>query len=263
MDQIEKVIEALQAEVQQLREECQRNRDRDLIENLVSRYQYYFAAGLGDRIVDELWAHEVTTVSNEFGASGVYRGLRKVRTYYQKDVVPGRFNMHTMTTPAIEIAGDGKTAKGVWMSIGVETDAGDLGPKPVEGYEQRKLLTSTTADGKRFKAEWMWQKFEIEFIKEKTGWKIWHLHAYDVFRCPYDENWVTYAEKRFQIDGLGIEAIYTKNVPYGPDEPPENNADVPTTSHWQYTVDAAPVLCPEPPEPYETMDTSFTWPMMP
>ena len=61
MDQIEKVIEALQAEVRQLREVCERNRDRDLIENLVSRYQYYFAAGLGERIVDELWAHEAPT----------------------------------------------------------------------------------------------------------------------------------------------------------------------------------------------------------
>lgn len=263
MDNIEKVVEELRGEIRMLREECGRNCDRQLIENLVARYQYYYAAGLGERIVDELWAREVPTVSNEFGASGVYRGIRKVKTYYQKDIVPGRFNMHTMTTPAIEIAGDRKTAKGVWMSIGVETDAGDLGPEPVAGYEQRLLLSSVTTDGKRFKAEWIWQKFEIEFIRETAGWKIWHLHAYDVFRCPYDESWVTYAEKRFRTDGLGIEAIYTKNVPYGPDEPPENNADVPTTTHWQYTVDAVPVLAPEPPEPYETMDTSYTWPMMP
>ena len=263
MDHIEKVIEELRSEIRILQVECNRNRDRQQIENLAAKYQYYYAAGLGERIVDELWAHEVMTVSNEFGASGVYRGIRKVKTYYQKDIVPGRFQMHTMTTPSIEVAGDGKTAKGVWMSIGVETDAGDLGPKPVDGYEQRMLLSSVTADGKRFKAEWIWQKFEIEFIRETDGWKIWHLHGYDVFRCPYDENWVTYAEKRFRTDGLGIEAIYTKNVPYEPDEPPENNASVPTTQHWQYTVDAVPILTPEPPEPYETMDTSFTWPMMP
>ena len=194
MDHIEKVIEELRSEIRILQVECNRNRDRQQIENLAAKYQYYYAAGLGERSVDELWAHEVMTVSNEFGASGVYRGIRKVKTYYQKDIVPGRFQMHTMTTPSIEVAGDGKTAKGVWMSIGVETDAGDLGPEPVDGYEQRMLLSSVTADGKRFKAEWIWQKFEIEFIRETDGWKIWHLHGYDVFRCPYDENWVTYAE---------------------------------------------------------------------
>lgn len=247
-------LESLKARLSQLEKRTQTAEDKLEIERLMSKYQFYFAAGEGGRIVDELWAHEADDVANEFGASGVYAGLRCVATAYQKDVLPGKMNVHTMTTPYIEIAGDGKTAKGVWMSIGAEMDAGDLGPNPPKSLEARKLLTSETADGKRFKAEWMWQKFEVEFIRENGVWKIWHLHGYDIFRCPYDENWVTWSTKRFELDGLGIDALYTSNIPYRPDEPHENNATMGTSFHWQYKPDAAPVLEPAPPEPYETFE---------
>lgn len=253
-------LENLKQEVQQLHREFCRMQDRAQIENLVAEYQHQYAAGMGEKIVDLLWAAEHTNISCEFGASGSYHGVRKVKTYYQKDRIPGNLNLYTMSTPCIEVASDGKTAKGLWFSIGIETDAGDLGPEPVLSPEKRRLLTSITPTGLKFKAEWVWQKIEMFFIRESVGWRIWHLHGYDIFRCPFDENWVTYAEKRFQTDGYGIEDIFTKNIPYAPDEPPENNADAPTQFHWQYTVDAVPVLYPEPPKPYTTIDTDFEWP---
>jgi len=62
--------------------------------------------------------------------------------------------MHTQETPVIEVAGDGKTAKGLWYSIG-------QGVRP----------SGTTGHS----TEWMWEKYAVDFIKEDGKWKIWHL----------------------------------------------------------------------------------------
>ena len=54
----------------------------------------------------------------------------------------------------MELAGDGKTAKGLWYSIAQETEA--------------------QPDGTG-KALWMPEKIAVDFVKEKDGWKIWHI----------------------------------------------------------------------------------------
>ena len=61
-------------------------------------------------------------------------------------------------TPVIEVAGDGKTAKGIWYSIGI-------GVRP-----------NVNSDGTYTKStSWMWEKYAVDFIKEDGKWKIWHL----------------------------------------------------------------------------------------
>lgn len=245
MDISRNEFEALLSRLDMLERELRRVSDRDEIENLISTYQYFFSAGLGERIVSELWAHSTDDVSNEFGASGVYEGLRKLATYYEKDLVPGRYSVHAMTTPCIEVYGD--TAQGLWTSIGTETDAGELGSRPPENVQERMLLTSETADGKAYKSEWVWQRYIVDFIREDGGWRIQRLHACEILRCPFDESWVTFAEKRFALDGIRIDAEYTSNKPYPPDVPHENHASRATSYHWQYTTDALPPSLPAPP----------------
>jgi len=66
--------------------------------------------------------------------------------------------MHTQETPVIEVAGDGKTAKGIWYSIGLA----------VRGSVAPDGTTSTST-------QWMWEKYAVDFIKEDGEWKIWHL----------------------------------------------------------------------------------------
>ena len=56
----------------------------------------------------------------------------------------------------MELAGDGKTAKGLFYSIANETEANGDG----------------TAN-----ALWMPEKLAFDFIKEGDTWKIWHLVA--------------------------------------------------------------------------------------
>lgn len=242
-------LEMLQQQVEQLEQEVARCRDRDEIENLVAKYQNYYSAGQGERIVSELLARDREDVSHEFGPSGLYIGPDKVATFYQKDVLPGHLVINTMTTPLIQVAKDRESARGIWFCIGTETDAGELGPNPPRTLERRALLTSVTPDGKAYQAEWVWHKIAIDFIRQSEGWKIWHLHGYDVFRCPFQQDWVTFSEKRFDIDGLAIDLLTTPNVPML-----ENIPTYPTEFHWQYRKDAVPVLEPQPPEPYEHWD---------
>jgi len=57
-------------------------------------------------------------------------------------------HLQALTTPVIEIAGDGETARAVWISPGIE------GTEPA------------------------WMKFGCDFKKQDGEWKIWHLHVY-------------------------------------------------------------------------------------
>jgi hypothetical protein len=66
----------------------------------------------------------------------------------------GNLYAHPASTGLVELAGDGKTAKGMWYCISQETSA----------------LPDGTAD-----ARWMMEKLAIDFVKEEDSWKIWHL----------------------------------------------------------------------------------------
>ena len=66
----------------------------------------------------------------------------------------GCLSNHPVSTGLVELAGDGKTAKGLWYSIAQETEA--------------------QPDGTG-KALWMPEKIAVDFVKEKDGWKIWHI----------------------------------------------------------------------------------------
>lgn len=75
--------------------------------------------------------------------------------------------IHLMNTEIIEVAADGKTAKGVWLSPGTET-----APQP--GKEKGCMVLG---------------KYEVEFIKEDGTWKFWHMILYPLFLSPYDRSW--------------------------------------------------------------------------
>ena len=62
---------------------------------------------------------------------------------------------HHISTPCVVLAGDGKTAKGVWYSLGVKC--------------------TSDAQGK-VKAMWYPERVCADFVKEDSGeWKIWHV----------------------------------------------------------------------------------------
>jgi len=145
----------------------------------------------------------------------------------------------------LEVAADGRTAKGLWVSVGAEGDAGELAYDDI-GRPDRRVsgvhLTSKTPEGKRYQADWVWQKMAVDFIRRESGWKLWHLHIYDMFRCPYGEDWVTYSVKRPALnEAWAQERCFT---PYG--KPTGRGC----LYHWEYRPDRFPPDRPEPPRPY-------------
>lgn len=190
------------------------------IQNLVGRYSYLHTAGMQEETV-ELFAQKTPGVSAEIGGWGVYDGIEGIKRLYpgfhnfaEGDRV-GQMHMHTFTTPVIEVAYDLKTAKGIWISPGHETGA--------------------FVDGK-LEAYWAWCKYGCDFVKEEE-WKIWHLHVYGLFICPYDKSWVEF------------------NADQGDMEVPDNlKPDKPATYNWHYSPTGKTELVPAPPEPYETWD---------
>ena len=81
----------------------------------------------------------------------------------------GDMVIHLLTTPYIEVAGDAQTARGLWYvpSVNVEIDEkGD--PVPVT----------------------IWEKTDVDFIREDGQWKIWHFRQWVQFAHPLDKSLV-------------------------------------------------------------------------
>jgi hypothetical protein len=160
------------------------------VQNTFSKHSYYHAAA---KHVDELidvWVklngpHAATAkwTSN----SGIIEGMAQIKKFYGDNltgylkfllastskIVPEIENipenlgvgfgheMNCLTTPIIEIAGDGETAKGIWYSPGIN------------------ITGSVLEDGKtKILGEWRMTKYGVDFAKEDGKWKIWHIGVY-------------------------------------------------------------------------------------
>jgi hypothetical protein len=125
-------------------------------------------------------------------------------------------------TPVVEVAGDGKTAQGMWVILGAWAKTNDLWGVPV--------------------ARWGWLKIGADFVKEDGQWKIWHLVKGGLFVTEYNESWVDKSLKlpprpaRWDGHGGGQ-----------PDRPS-------STQFGPYSITRENKLLPRPPEPYHTFD---------
>ena len=132
--------------------------DVEEIKKLVYKRSVYIANDWRARELDELWVREPDHQETAaFGKNiGWYVGMDNIRAWYDKRHGDGYMAFHPATTGLVELAGDGKTAKGLFYSIANETEP--------------------NGDGTA-KALWMPEKLAFDFIKEGDEWKIWHLVA--------------------------------------------------------------------------------------
>lgn len=213
--------------------------DREQIQNLMAKHNFLFSSGQGRRIVPELWSSD-DNASLEYGASGIYRNLWKIKTFYVNFETPGRLLTFCAANRWLTIAEDGLSARGVWMVYGTESDSGDLGLNPPASNDERRiLLSSKDEEGRAYRAEVLLQKHEVNFKKEDGKWKIFSLHISEFFRYPASSDWVRYAKERQVTDGMWLEYFFET-----PDPIPsfENLPNGVTTYHWQYDTDALPEL---------------------
>ncbi|KAI9737411.1 MAG: hypothetical protein M1834_009565 [Cirrosporium novae-zelandiae] len=219
-------------DLQALLRRIQHLEDIHAINNLMGRRAYLHSAGRHDREINELWSHGEDVVF-EAEDMGAWTNLSTIkRSYVNGNPFPnttkGLMIEHTLTTPVIEVAEDGQTAKGVWIS---------------PGHETFPISEDNTPE-----AFWSWGRYAVDFRKESGAWKIWRLHVLTTFRTPYGQDWVAsslHRPEHLPKEGEPMESIG------GPDRPVSFNQP--------YHPDNTPKYQPVPPDPYKTWADTFPY----
>lgn len=126
----------------------------------------------------------------------------------------------------IEIAGDGRTAKGFWYVVGKEDEYGVSGPL----------------------SYWTFGMFGVDFVWEDGQWRIWHLTYVEDIHTPCGESWAAAPKKR------------EPNPHYGPIANfrlPE--LTIPTQIRALYAPDRPFTKLLPLPEPYQTFADTFSY----
>lgn len=138
----------------------------------------------------------------------------------------GPFKVKPMACPVIEIAADGKTAKGLWYCQGAYNDVETCGPV----------------------AHWTWGYFAADFLCEDGAWKLWHLQYLNDVDCICGQSWA--AEQKPLPD-------LPEFAPLGEFHYPEYT--VKKQFRTLYSADRPVTLCPEIPQPYDTFADTFSY----
>jgi len=212
---IENTFKEIEDKIKKLEHEVGRTQAVTEIQNLMSRYEYYHQPVTMDR-TSELFAQKAPDVYVTT-PGGTYIGIEQIRTIFTRilhEEPMGSMMEHHLTTPMIEVAKDGKTAKGVWYTPGHETLPA-LDPH----------------------AYWAWGKYSVDFIKEDGKWKIWHQRGYITFRTRFDRSW---------IEAPDPDPLTPRDTQYPPDR-----RDAVST---YYDPKGVRQMIPAPPDPYDTWE---------
>ncbi len=257
------------------------------VQNTFSKHAFYHQAGKHCEEIEDIWVSEngpYAKTATWTLSGNIQEGMDVIKDEYctkhlasqKKELeelskkVPsvknipanigagGEYVMHTQETPVIEVAGDGKTAKGLWYSIG----------QAVRG--------SVDADGKTsVSTGWMWEKYGVDFVKENGKWKIWHfINLMD--QGPVESQG---RDNLAQAPGGGQGGAPPSGGAGGQGAPPDMQGGAPpqggmpggpgggqessnfkkAPEHYKYSPTAAPKIDPKFPEPYYTFSETFSY----
>ena len=113
------------------------------------------------------------------------------------------------------MAEDGRTAKGAWISPGIDTYVHNWAPI----------------------GEWRWCKYEVTFLCEDGQWKFWKMQLHPLYRTSYYTSWVKTEQKQ------------PEDYPYKKAQAKQS----PDWSYSPTAI--YPANAPEPPVPYRALDT--------
>lgn len=244
---IKKRLEDLEHEIFMLRA-------REQIQNLMGNFAFLQSVARYDEIMETCFSKR-TDRSYEDGTSGVYSDDRfmpdLILSWFRNryglleddsgDIMPqpGWMTINALTSPVIEVAEDGQSADGVWITTGNETKIYPNDSFAMLPSSKNVLLEPCESS---HRALWVWLKYSVHFILEENEWRILNMHVYEIFRCPFDEDWVSFAKKRARDDEQ-LDSM----IRFGSENP--THATHPTTEHWQYAPDAALPNFPVVPKP--------------
>ena len=118
-----------------------------------------------------LWVKKGTPgVHAQYSNNGVYTNWDNIMAYHAQRPAPkGKLTFHYTTTPLIEIAEDGQTAKGLWVMSGVESGLTDLeAAKQAPDFMYEKELV----DGKKVWMHSVLVKYGVDFLKQDGEWIV-------------------------------------------------------------------------------------------
>jgi hypothetical protein len=159
IDEFEKALGIGKNILGELSEEGQIRRvwDRDEVKSAMYRHAHYYTNNLREREIDELWVKKPENAATaSYGRNwGYYVGMDEIKKYYldNNPIGDGCMLFQPVSTDLIHVANDGKTARGMWYSMGHIT---------------------VVEDGVT-NAEWLFERVCADFVKEDDDWKIWHL----------------------------------------------------------------------------------------
>jgi hypothetical protein len=160
----EMTVEALAARAAALERDIARLEDEKAIEKLQRIYGFYTDKQFWSQAAD-LFAANGTI---EVGGRGVYVGKDRVlaflKLYGPESPQAGRLFDQMQLQPIVDVASDGRTAKGRWHMFAQEAVHDEY-------------------------ARWGLGVFENEYVKEGDVWKIQRLHLYTTMYTPYEEGW--------------------------------------------------------------------------
>ena len=202
---------------------AQRANDIHELNNLMSMHVWYHAALLNDVDIEKNWSKRSDIVfAQNFG---YYIGPKSIKASYGKtvtrDSTKGTYMWHPTTSSIIEVAGDRKTAKGVWY-----TPAGIVG-----AFKDEPVSFN-----------WMFEKYGVDFVMEDGKWKIWHMHIYT------DIAWAIGGKIRSSGGGVDFTDLSNTAVP-----------DKIEDNYKQLSPSTEMVMVPRPPEPYETWADTWSY----
>ena len=248
-------VAALEAQVAELARSAQASSDRSALENLFGRYMTLHNAFRDPEIVP-MWVKKGTPdVRAQYSNNGVYTDWDNIVAYHaQRPNPPGKLIYHFLASPIVEVAEDGKTAKGMWLMSGLES--GLTAPAAATGAPDFMYEKNVTIDGKRVWMHTVYAKYGVDFLKQDGVWKIWHFHCYEVARAPYGLGWIPFAAAA-QDSPFADDLMY-----FGEDGKPVlmPKPDGPATlRHNPYRTDRGQTLDLPPPVPYRTFSETFAY----
>lgn len=185
-----------------LEDKVQRLLDVQECRNLMGKYEYYGFNNDPESIVAMFSTRADAYVDCEgIGILDGPAGIRKFFVDWHESLngdVTGIFSIHAVTTEVIEVAEDGRTARGLWISPGAEAKHSVSGS--LESY-------------------WIWGKYAVDFIKEPDGWKFWKFRIPHDLLCDYHHSWTDLGDQSL---GGDIESVEAKPVGDRPSSYPPN-----------------------------------------
>ncbi len=248
-------IAALEGRLNALTLESTRAHDRAAVENLFGRYMTLHNAFRDPEIIP-MWVKKGTPdVRAQYSNNGVYTNWDNIMSYHaQRPNPPGKLIYPFLASPIIEVAADGKTAKGMWLMSGLES--GLTAPESAKGAPDFMYEKNVTVDGKKVWMHTVYAKYGVDFIKQDGEWKIWHFHCFEVARAPYGTGWIPLAAAAQDVS-FGDDLMY-----FGEDGKPVMmpKPDGPATiRHNPYRTDKGQTLDLKPPVPYRTFSETFAY----